>query len=110
LRKDLTPIINIFLKDVQSYNNVDQLNDEFKDTFTKFVNTIDSTDINFTDGQKIKDYIYQVAVKESGHKFGKVMPGLRQALTGGVSGPDLMTTMVILGKKESINRIKKALL
>ena len=31
-------------------------------------------------------------------KIGKVMPGLRMALVGGISGPDLPTTMFILGK------------
>jgi hypothetical protein len=33
------------------------------------------------------------------------MPGLRMALVGGISGPDLMTTMLILGKKETKKRI-----
>jgi len=37
--------------------------------------------------------------------MGKVMPGLRQSLTGGIPGPDLMTTMEIIGKGESIKRI-----
>jgi len=110
LRKDMTPILNIFLKGVDSYSNLDQLNDQFKDTFRNFLDKIDSTDINFKEGQKIKDFIYQVAVNDLGHKFGMVMPGLRQALTGGVSGPDLMTTMIILGKQESINRLRKAIL
>ncbi|CAG7580093.1 MAG: Glutamate--tRNA ligase [uncultured marine phage] len=109
LGKDMNPIINIFVSKVDSYTNSDQLNDEFKDTFRTFVDTIDQTGINFKEGQKIKDYIYQVGVKDKGHKFGKIMPGLRQALTGGISGPDLMTTMTILGKDVSINRIKKAL-
>ena len=110
LHSDMSPIIDIFIKDVQSYSKINQLTDEFKDSFTTFINNIDSTGITFKDGQEIKDYIYKVAVKDGGHKFGKVMPGLRQALTGGIPGPDLMTTMVILGKKESINRIKKALI
>lgn len=37
------------------------------------------------------------------------MPSLRLALTGGVPGPDLMTTMVILGKTESLERIKNTI-
>jgi glutamyl-tRNA synthetase len=40
---------------------------------------------------------------------GKVMQMLRVILTGGASGPDLMMTMEIIGKDESINRISFAL-
>jgi glutamyl-tRNA synthetase len=41
--------------------------------------------------------------------MGKVMPSLRMSVTGGVPGPDLMTTMFILGKEESLKRIKASL-
>ena len=37
------------------------------------------------------------------------MPSLRLALTGGIPGPDLMITMEILGKNESMNRISRLL-
>jgi len=37
------------------------------------------------------------------------MPGLRMALVGGISGPDLLTTMRILGRKETIKRLNNAL-
>jgi hypothetical protein len=33
------------------------------------------------------------------------MPGLRTALVGGIAGPDLMTTMSILGKDQVKLRI-----
>lgn len=108
-RKDFNKVVSIFDSDIKEYTDVSKLNDDFKTVFSKFVETIDSTDIDFKDSQKIKDYIYKITVKDNGLRFGSVMPGLRQAITGGVSGPDLMTTMVILGKDESINRIKKAL-
>jgi glutamyl-tRNA synthetase len=43
-------------------------------------------------------------------KIGKIMPDLRRnALVGGISGPDLITTMLILGKDETINRISNFL-
>lgn len=109
LKKDMDIIIDIFLKNVDSYTDTSKFNEEYKDTFTSFVNGIDESSLNFKEGQKIKDHIYQICVNEKGLKFGKIMPGLRQALTGGVSGPDLMTTMIILGKEESINRIKRSL-
>ncbi len=40
---------------------------------------------------------------------GKIMQALRMTLTGGASGPDLMTTMEIIGKDETIRRISFAL-
>jgi hypothetical protein len=41
--------------------------------------------------------------------MGKVMPGLRMSLVGGISGPDLMTTMFILGKDSTNDRISKSM-
>ena len=46
---------------------------------------------------------------ENNLKMGKIMPSLRLAITGGVPGPDLVTTMEILGKEESIKRIENSL-
>jgi glutamyl/glutaminyl-tRNA synthetase len=40
-----------------------------------------------------------------GFKVGKILPDLRMALTGGIPGPDLPTTMGVLGKDESWKRI-----
>jgi glutamyl/glutaminyl-tRNA synthetase len=42
-------------------------------------------------------------------KMGKVMPALRLAIAGGLPGPDLATTMEILGKDETLIRIKNTL-
>jgi glutamyl-tRNA synthetase len=109
-RKDLSTIIDIFLKPIENYTDVSKFNDEFRNVFSNFDFHLENEGLNFKEGQPIKDLIYKLTVKEKGYRFGKVMPGLRQALTGGVSGPDLMTTMVILGKDESINRIKNSLL
>jgi glutamyl-tRNA synthetase len=41
--------------------------------------------------------------------FGKIMPGLRLALTGAGKGPDLMQIMEILGKEETANRLNHAI-
>jgi len=42
-------------------------------------------------------------------KTGQVLPVLRMTMTGGASGPDLMTTLEILGNEEVENRIGYAL-
>ena len=41
-----------------------------------------------------------------GFKLGKILPDLRMALTGGIPGPDLPTTMEVLGRDESFKRIE----
>ena len=41
--------------------------------------------------------------------MGKIMPSLRMSLTGNVPGPDLMTTAEILGREETLVRIKQCL-
>ncbi len=41
--------------------------------------------------------------------FGKILPGLRLALTGEGKGPDLMKIMEIIGKQETCNRLNNAI-
>jgi glutamyl-tRNA synthetase len=64
--------------------------------------------VNFDDVNDIKNMISSIC-DDLGIKMGKVMPGLRTALVGGVAGPDLMTTMSILGKQQTRIRIANAL-
>lgn len=44
-----------------------------------------------------------------GIAVGKILQALRVSITGGASGPDLMMTMEIIGKKEVVNRLSYAL-
>jgi len=71
-----------------------------------FVDRIDS--VNFDDKDDIKNTIYNIC-NDVNIKMGKVMPGLRMALVGGVPGPDLITTMMILGKNSVKDRIDNSL-
>jgi glutamyl-tRNA synthetase len=79
--------------------------ENFKKVFSQF--TEDANNVEWK-GDVIKQKIHDICDK-MGIKMGKVMPSLRMALAGGVSGPDLMTTSQILGKDETINRLKAAL-
>jgi glutamyl-tRNA synthetase len=51
----------------------------------------------------------QAVLDKQGVKMGKVMQALRLAITGGGIGPDLMHTMEILDKQETVRRIEKAI-
>jgi len=47
-------------------------------------------------------------INKKGLGFGKIMQPLRLSLVGDLKGPDLFIIMEVLGKKETINRIKHA--
>ena len=53
---------------------------------------------------KVKEWI-----TKEGIGMGKVMQPLRLALVGELKGPDLFVIVELLGKKETVNRIKKAI-
>ena len=54
---------------------------------------------------KVKEWI-----SEKELSFGKVMPPLRLVIVGEMKGPHLFDIMELIGKKESIHRIKTAIL
>lgn len=100
----MNDVVSLFFKDpIISSKDAKKINDNFVKVFTRFINS----NVNFDDTKDIKQTIFEIC-QDFGLKIGKVMPGLRVALVGGLSGPDLMTTMFILGKTEVIKRINKS--
>ena len=57
--------------------------------------------------ESVKAAIHTVA-EQSGKKIGELMPPLRAAIVGAMSGPDIPDAMAILGKAESLARLKRA--
>ncbi len=57
--------------------------------------------------ESVKHAITDVATN-SGKKIGELMPPLRAAIVGAMSGPDIPDAMAILGKSESLARLKRA--
>jgi len=103
---DMQVIADIFFKPI-SLNNSDResLSDDYQHVFSAFLEKAGSIDWT---AEKIKQLISDICT-ENGLKIGKIMPSLRLALTGGVPGPDLMTTAFILGKGETLQRIENSL-
>ena len=101
-RKDLIEIVNIFIKEIDTYEpgSEKKLN---KDNI-KVLELFTYSECDYSDKDMIKQCLYDLA-KENDIKFGKLMPGLRVAITAGKSGADLITSMYILGQKESKKRI-----
>ena len=52
--------------------------------------------------------VLTATLEQENVKIGKVMPGLRLALTGESGGPDLMQIIEVLGRDETVERITKA--
>lgn len=106
LKTEMQIVANIFFKPVILQDtDIQSLSSEYKQVFISFLDKVDNIE---WEADKIKQLIHDICV-ELKVKMGKVMPSLRLAITGGVPGPDLMTTMFILGKEESIDRIKSSL-
>ena len=108
-KHDLNTIVDLFFND-PVISDIKKIDENFVKVFG---NTIDgfissTSNLNFDNPMDIKDLINDIC-SINGIKMGKVMPGLRMALVGGVSGPDLMTTMSILGMRETISRLIKAI-
>jgi glutamyl-tRNA synthetase len=104
-KSDLNTVVDLFF-DNPVITDFKKLDDNFLKVMSNFVINIDSVDFTSTD--TIKSSIVDICDR-LGVKIGKVMPGLRMALVGGISGPDLMTTMLILGKDATSDRINKSM-
>jgi glutamyl-tRNA synthetase len=104
-KSDLNGVVDLFYND-PVITDSKKLDDNYLKVMSKFVLNIDNVD--FASNDSIKSNIFDICT-DLGIKIGKVMPGLRMALVGGISGPDLMTTMFILGKDSTVDRINKSM-
>lgn len=102
-KSDLNTIVDLFFND-PVISDDKKLDDNFVKVFSKFI----TSDIDYSSSDSIKDSLMSIC-NSVNVKIGKVMPGLRMALVGGISGPDLPTTMYILGKDEVVKRISLSL-
>jgi glutamyl-tRNA synthetase len=102
-KSELNTIIDLFF-DNPNITDTKKLDDNFLKVMSNFVHS----DVDFSNRDSIKDSISSIC-DDLGIKIGKVMPGLRMSLVGGISGPDLMTTMFILGKDATFDRITKSI-
>jgi glutamyl-tRNA synthetase len=97
----MNDIVDLFFDTpVISKVDIKKLDDNFVNTFTKFIDS----DVDFSSPDSIKQKVNDICL-DMGIKIGKVMPGLRVALVGGIPGPDLMTTMFTLGQSEVYKRL-----
>ena len=60
------------------------------------------------DSSQLKEEVSGL-INAKGIGFGNVMNALRLALTGGAFGPDLFTIVALLGKEETVRRVRSAI-
>jgi glutamyl-tRNA synthetase len=102
-KNELNTIVDLFFDD--PIVDKSKLDDNYRSVMSIFVDRIDS--VNFDDGDAIKKAISDIC-DSLGIKMGKVMGGLRAALVA-CPGPDLITTMLILGPDSTKKRISNSL-
>ncbi|MDR3273163.1 MAG: glutamate--tRNA ligase [Flavobacteriaceae bacterium] len=78
------------------------IKEDSKEVINQLITGFES--LNF-DEKTLHDYIHDF-VEKNGSGFGKVMQPLRIALVGDLKGPDIPIIMEILGKDESLERLK----
>lgn len=96
-RSDMQVVADIFCKPVEQKGL--KTSPEFKSSMPEF---LESADFSTVDTIRTS---FNFVVSQKGLKAAKIMPSLRNALTGGIPGPELFTTMFILGKQETSQRI-----
>ncbi|MDA8161682.1 MAG: hypothetical protein M0022_02075, partial [Desulfobacteraceae bacterium] len=68
------------------------------------IEAIPDTDFNHAELEKV----FHTVMEETGLKMGKVAQPVRVAVTGGTVSPGIYETLGILGKEESVKRLRKA--
>lgn len=81
-------------------------NTEVANALRSYTQTLNG--IDHFDASRAKSILETVAASLN-LGLGKILPALRLCITGGGTGPDLMVTLEIIGKEETINRISFAL-
>lgn len=96
-RSDMQKVADIFFKRTQLEAKVE--NPQLSNVMKEFL----SSDCDWTSSEDLKAKFNSICLSNQ-IKVGKLMPNLRSILTGGVPGPELFTTMFILGKEETSSR------
>ncbi|MBR9855211.1 MAG: glutamate--tRNA ligase [Algicola sp.] len=106
--KDFWGLSDYFFQAPSSYNEKavkKQWKEDTPEIMQGVINTLENVD-DFESTvveEKVKAWI-----SEKELSFGKVMPPLRLVIVGDMKGPHLFDIMALIGKEESINRIKSA--
>lgn len=98
-----------FFQDVETYdeNNVKKRwSPEARSQFEALISAMES--MEFFDAPSVETGVKSL-IKEEGWKMGAIFPVLRIALAGTMKGPDVFKMIALLGKPETLARLRKSL-
>jgi glutamyl-tRNA synthetase len=101
-KHEMQHVVDIFIDSVKlDDKQLSTITDLHRQTFNEFVKLSNSIDWNH---DSIKTAIND-ACNSTGLKMGKFMPVVRTVLAGGITGPDMISFMTIIGLDEVRNRV-----
>ena len=121
-RHDLQSVVDIFVKHPPlDDKQLASITDLHKDTLMNFLDVIclnkSGTKLmihrNVIDDEWEPEYIKQIifnSCEKTGIKMGKLMPIFRTILANGITGPDMISFMTVLGRQEISDRISRIIL
>lgn len=102
-KHEMQHVVDIFVDSVKlNDKQLSSIQDLHIQTLNEFINISETIDWNH---DAIKQAIND-ACNKTGIKMGKLMPIVRVVLAGGITGPDMVSFMTIIGKEEVKNRIQ----
>ena len=107
--KDFWALSDYFFQSPTSYNEK-AVKKQWKEDTPEIMQQVAEVleDIEEFESSKIEETV-KAWITEKELSFGKVMPPLRLVIVGDMKGPHLFDIMALIGKAESIGRIKAAI-
>lgn len=103
-RHEMQHVVDLFINPVTlTDKQLATVTDLHKEVFNTFIAKI--WDSKVWDSDYIKQTLFE-SCEAHGMKIGKLMPVVRTILAGGITGPDMISFMTIIGKSSVIHRIR----
>jgi len=104
-RHEMQHVVDIFINPVSlTDKQLATVTDLHKDVFNTFIAKIWNSEV--WTPEYIKQTLFE-SCEAHGMKIGKLMPVVRTILAGGITGPDMISFMTIIGKSSVISRIRQ---
>jgi glutamyl-tRNA synthetase len=103
-KHEMQHVVDLFINPVTlSEKQLATVTDLHKEVFNTFIAKIWDSEVWNAD--YIKQALFE-SCEAHGMKIGKLMPVVRTILAGGITGPDMISFMTIIGKSSVISRIR----
>ena len=101
---EISSIVNVYFDDDYKYNNSEKFSNDFNSIYTDFINQISA--IEDWTRENIQKNI-ELFLKNKNIQFPVLGKPIRFLLINSYNGPSISDIFVILGKKDSIDRLNR---